>query len=271
MKDFKGKVAVVTGGGAGLGRAMAHSFAGEGMNIAIAEVDDKAAASTAEELQAKGVKVITANVDVMDRAAVGAFADRVYAELGRCDILCNNAGVSTFRTAQEMTDADWDWVVGVDLIGVIYGIQAFLPRMLSAKQGGHIVNTSSIAGMVGLGTICNYNAAKFAVVGLTESLQIDLEPENIRCSVLCPGLVKTGIANSGRLRPDRFGGKEEVTDRVQAGISATGYEPSDIGEIVLRAVKEEQLYILTHPEFKPQVEARFQKIFAAYDWAAAAG
>jgi NAD(P)-dependent dehydrogenase (short-subunit alcohol dehydrogenase family) len=268
MKDFKGKVAVVTGGGSGLGRAMALTFANEGMHIAIAEVDMNAAEKTAEEIRAKGVKVITARVDVTDRAAMGAFAGRVFAELGGAHILCNNAGVSTFVPAHELSDADWDWVVGVDLLGVIYGLQAFLPGMLKQGQGGHIVNTSSIAGQVPLQGIVPYHTAKYAVVGLTESLVIDLKADNIGASVLCPGLVKTGIGNSQRNRPDQFGGPGPVDARVQAGIDATGFEPMDVAALVLKAVKEGQTYILTHPEYKPQIEARRDRVLAAYDWAA---
>ncbi len=267
MQDFKGRVAVVTGGGSGLGRAMALTFANQGMHIAIADVDVAAADAVAAEIRAKGVKATTANVDVTDRAQMGAFADRVFAELGSCDVLCNNAGVATFKPVQNYEDRDWDWVVGVDLIGVIYGLQAFLPRMIAAKRGGHIVNTSSIAGQVPLGNITSYHTAKYAVVGLSDSLGIDLAGENIGCSVLCPGLVKTRIAQSGRNRPDRFGGPEPTAAAVNAGIEATGYDPMHVAELVLRAVQQNQPYILTHPEYRPQVEARFDRIFAAYDWA----
>ncbi|MFN0148518.1 MAG: SDR family NAD(P)-dependent oxidoreductase, partial [Dehalococcoidia bacterium] len=263
-----GKVAVVTGGGAGLGRAMALTFAGKGMDIAIADVDDKAAAATAAEIRAKGVKCLTANVDVTDRTAMGACAERVFSELGGCHVLCNTAGVSTFVPAHELSDADWDWVVGVDLIGVIYGVQAFLPRMLKQGQGGHIVNTASIAGQVPLNGIVPYHTAKYAVVGLTESLAMDLAADNIGSSCLCPGLVKTGIGDSQRNRPDRFGGPGPTDTRVQAGIEATGYDPMDVAAMVLKAVEEDQVYILTHPEFRPMVEARRDRILAAYDWAA---
>ena len=269
MKDFKGKVAVVTGGGAGLGRAMTLTFAAQGMDVAIADVDPAAAARTADEIRAKGQRCITDNVDVTNRAAMGAFADRVYSELGGCHVLCNNAGVSTFVPAHELSEADWDWVVGVDLLGVLYGLQAFLPRMIAQKQGGHIVNTSSIAGQVPLGGIVPYHAAKYAVVGLTESLVIDLAAENIGASALCPGLVKTGIANSGRNRPDRFGGPEPVAAQVQAGIDATGYDAMDVAALVLKAVQENVTWILTHPEYRPMIEARRDRVLAAYDWAAA--
>ncbi|MFN0093709.1 MAG: SDR family NAD(P)-dependent oxidoreductase [Dehalococcoidia bacterium] len=267
MQDLKGKVAVVTGGGSGLGRAMGLTFANQGMHVAIADVDMGGAESVANEVRAKGVKAITAKVDVTNRAQMGAFADKVYAELGSCDVLCNNAGVANFKPVQQYEDRDWDWVVGVDLIGVIYGLQAFLPRMIEAKRGGHIVNTSSIAGQVPLGNITSYHTAKYAVVGLNDSLVIDLASENIGSSVLCPGLVKTGIGRSARNRPDRFGGPIAMPDAVDAGIEATGYDPMDVAELVLRAVQQNQPYILTHPEFRPQVEARFQRILAAYDWA----
>ena len=268
MWDLKDKVAVVTGGGSGIGRAMALTFAAQGMHIAIADVDLAAADSVAAEVRSKGVKAITAKVDVTDRTQMGAFAERVFSELGGTHVLCNNAGVATFVPAHELTDDDWDWVVGVDLIGVIYGIQAFLPGMFTQAQGGHIVNTSSIAGQVPLQGIVPYHTAKYAVVGLTESLAIDLAPDHIGASVLCPGLVKTRIGQSSRNRPDRLGGPGPDDSSVQSGINATGFNPMDVAALVLKAVQEDQLYILTHPEYRSMVEARRDKILAAYDWAA---
>jgi NAD(P)-dependent dehydrogenase (short-subunit alcohol dehydrogenase family) len=268
MQDLKGKVAVVTGGGSGIGRGMALAFAAEGMDVAIADVEIEPAEAVAAEVRAKGVKAIAAKVDVTDRAAMGAFADRVTSELGTCGVLCNNAGVVTFKPVQQMGDADWDWVVGVDLIGVIYGVQAFLPGMVAAGKGGHIVNTSSIAGMVAGATpgIASYTTAKFGVVGMSESMAIDLAEVGIGVSVLCPGGVRTRIAQAGRNRPEQFGGPEPVNQVMDSAMAQSGLGPDDVANLVVRAVKENQLHIMTHPETRQSVEDRFQRIFAAYDW-----
>jgi len=183
-------------------------------------------------------------------------------------VLCNNAGVVAFRRAQEMSDSDWDWVVGVDLMGVIYGVQAFLPTIVAQGEGGHVVNTSSIAGMIAGATpgIASYTTAKFGVVGMSEGMAIDLEPINIGVSVLCPGGVKTQIGAAGRNRPDKFGGPEAMNERIQAGATQFGMEPDDVAALVVRAVKENQLHIMTHADTKAGVEARYNAIMTAYDW-----
>ena len=268
MKDLNGKVAVVTGGGSGIGRAMALAFATEGMHVAIGDVELAAAKKVADEVQAKGVHASAAKVDVTDRAAMGKWADAVAAELGGVHVLCNNAGVVAFRRVQEMSDSDWDWVVGVDLLGVIYGVQAFLPKMVAQGEGGHIVNTSSIAGMIAGATpgIASYTTAKFGVVGMSESMALDLAPTDIGVSVLCPGGVKTQIGAAGRNRPDRFGGPEPMNERIQAGATQFGMEPDDVASLVVCAVKENQLHIMTHADTKAGVEARYNSIMAAYDW-----
>ena len=268
MQELRGKTAVITGGGSGIGRAMALAFAGEGMNVAIADVELGPAEAVAAEVRARGVKALAANVDVTDRAAMGALADRVYADLGSCDVLCNNAGVVTFKPVQQMADSDWDWVVGVDLLGVINGCKAFLGRMAAAGNGGHIVNTASIAGIItgAAPNIASYTTAKFGVVGLSEGMANDLKPVNIGVSVLCPGGVKTQIAAAGRNRPDRFGGPEGPPPQMVEGMRQMGMEPDEVARLVVRAVKENQLHIMTHADTRPAVEARFERILAAYDW-----
>jgi NAD(P)-dependent dehydrogenase (short-subunit alcohol dehydrogenase family) len=196
-----------------------------------------------------------------------AFAERVFGELGGAHVVCNNAGVVAFKPVQVMTEADWDWVLGVDLMGVVNGVYAFTSRMVAQKQGGHFVNTASIAGAVPMGGIGSYTTAKNGVVGLTETMAIDLASENIGASVLCPGLVRTRIADSARSRPDEYGGPVVAGEAVQANINQVGIDPMGVAALVLRAVKENQLYIFTHQEYRAQVEARFKAMLAAHDWA----
>ena len=267
MEQLKDRVAVITGGGSGIGRAMALAFAGEGMHIAIADIEQGPADAVAAEVRAKGVKALAGRLDVTDRPAMKAFADRVYNELGSCDILCNNAGVVAFRPVPLMTDADWDWVVGVDLLGVINGTAVFLPRMAQAGRGGHVVNTASIAGMVAGATpgIASYTTAKFGVVGMSEGMANDLKPVNIGVSVLCPGGVRTQIAAAGRNRQDAFGGPEAAPAGMVTAMQA-GMDPDAVAQLVVRAVKENQLHIMTHADTKAGVAERFDRILAAYDW-----
>ena len=272
MEEFRGRTAVITGGGGGIGRALAVAFAREGMNVVIGEVDMDAAAGTVAAVAAveeHGVRAIAVQNDVSDRASMQALADATHDAFGGCHVLCNNAGVVTFKLAQDMTEDDWDWVVGVDLYGVIYGIQAFLPGMVAAGEGGHIVNTSSIAGLVAPATpgISSYSTAKYGVVGISEALALDLEPHNIGVSVICPGGVRSRIVEAGRNRPDEFGGPEDPIREMLPGESVPQemLEPEDLAQKVLNAIRGNHLYVVSHPETQPAVEARFQRILDAYD------
>jgi len=269
MDELRGKVAVVTGGGSGIGRALCLAFAAEGMRVAVADVEQPAADAVRAEVEAAGGTAIAAAVDVSDRAAVRALADRVYAELGSCDVLCNNAGVLAFKRAQETLDSDWDWQLGVNLGGVVNGVQAFLPRMLSSGRGGHIVNTASIAGMsagAGAAGLLAYSTSKFAVVGLSESLAADLKSDGIGVSVLCPGGVATRIADAGRNRPERFATQAPPVMPPGAAGLQTAMAPAAVAALVVRAVREDQLFVFTHPETRALVEARCQALNKAFDW-----
>jgi NAD(P)-dependent dehydrogenase (short-subunit alcohol dehydrogenase family) len=269
MDQIRGKTAVVTGGGSGIGRALVLAFAGEGMNVAVADIEAGPAEAVASEARARGVKALAITCDVSSRASVGALADAAFAAFGHVDLLCNNAGVVTFHPAQQMKDSDWDWVIAVDLLGVVHGVEAFLPRMLKQGTGGHIVNTASIAGMVAGAApgISSYTTAKYGVVGLSESLRPELAANNIGVSVLCPGGVRTQIVRAERNRPAEYGGPSEPPAALAGGIQA-GMEPADVAALVLRAVKENQLYVMTHQDTRAAVEARFKAIMDAYDWAA---
>ncbi len=267
MEELHGRVAVVTGGGGGIGKAMALAFAREGMNVVVGEVDMDAAAKAVASVEAHGVRALAVENDVSDRDSVQALADAAWREFGGVHVLCNNAGVVTFKFAQDMTEDDWDWVLGVDLYGVINGIQAFLPRMVAAGEGGHIVNTASIAGLVPAATpgIVSYTTAKYGVVGLSEALALDLAGHNIGVSVVCPGGVRSRIVEAGRNRPEEYGGPETGAMLPGEGVPQEIIEPDDLAARVVRAVRRNELYVLSHPETQPAVEARFSALLEAYE------
>lgn len=267
MQELRGRVAVVTGGGGGIGRALALAFADEGMDLVLSDVDLSAAQAVSDEVKGRGVRSLAVQTDVSDRAAVERLAETAYKELGGTHVLCNNAGVVTMRLAQDMSEADWDWVLGVDLYGVIHGIEAFLPRMLAANEGGHIVNTSSIAGLVpaAIPGIASYTTAKYGVVGLSESLALDLADKGIGVSVMCPGGVTSRIGEAGRNRPAEYGGPETPSPVPGDAIPQETIEPEQLAAQVLRAIRANELYVLSHPKTQPAVEARFAALLAAFD------
>lgn len=271
MQHLAGKVAFITGGASGIGLAMADAFADSGMRLVIADVDTAALAAVNERFRGRNVPVLTIELDVTDRAAFAAAADRAYAEFGAVHVLCNNAGVYRGGTLDRVTYEDWDWVLGVNVGGVVNGIQTLLPRMRDQGEGGHIVNTASMAGLsagAGLGV---YNASKYAVVGLSEALRAELAPHGIGVSVLCPGMVRTGILESERNRPE----ERAVTDAdaeqaarehnafMQAMI-VSGIDADEVARVVLEGVRDNRFWLLSHPEMKPMVEARSAELLAAF-------
>ena len=267
MKDFKDKIAVVTGGGSGIGRAASLKFAANGMDVAIADVDIEGGEETARGVRDFGRKAIVVRTDVSDRTSVEALADAVVRELGIPSLIFNNAGVVTFKNIFEMTSADWSWVMGVNLGGVINGVSVFLPLMVDAEKGGHIVNTSSSAGLFGIPGLASYCASKTAVVGLSEHLRGDLEELKIGVSVLCPGGVATNIVDAGRSRPSRFGGPESLNeDAKQTAVGiAQGLGPDVVAEMIMEGVRNNELYIMTHADIRIPVEARLEALRSAYE------
>lgn len=275
MQELNGKVAVVTGGGSGIGRAMALAFADEGMDVAIGDIETGPAESVADEIRAKGRRATAFTCDVTDLASVRALAEATKAELGGVHVVCNNAGVVAGRPTPDLSESDWGWVLDVDLHGVVNGVLAFLPDLV-AQGEGHIVNTASIAGLIPVAApgVIAYTAAKYGVVGITETLHDELGPMGIGASALCPGVVNTRIGESARNRPESAGGPpaEPVAPiELPPGaeppriIGANVQEPAAIAARVVEAVKNNDLYIVTHPETREAVEARFAAILGAYD------
>ena len=200
MKTLEGKVALVTGGGSGIGRALALGLAREKARVVVADVDEGDAAETVRQMATLGAEGLAIRTDVSDRSQVAVLADRVFDRYGATHLLCNNAGVVVHGGLEAATWEDWQWVVGVNLWGVVHGLLAFLPRMIAAGEGGHVVNTASMAGLIASQGLGVYNTTKYAVVGLSETLAKDLRPHGIGVTVICP----MGVAT--RIRPRRSGG-----------------------------------------------------------------
>jgi NAD(P)-dependent dehydrogenase (short-subunit alcohol dehydrogenase family) len=259
MRDLRDRVAVITGGAGGIGRAMAERFAAEGMRVALADVDGQAAERAAAHLRSAGAAAaIGLAVDVRGAERVEALADAVYQSWGVVHVVCNNAGVQMPGRAWEFTAEEWDWLLGVNLFGVVHGIRSFVPRMIAGREPGHIVNTASVGGLVAYPGIAMYTASKFAVVGLSETLRHDLDAAGapIGVSLLAPGPTVSELReNSGRLRPGGKGGREVplVTDfdRMPA---------ERVAEMVVDAIRADRFWVLTHPEYRELILKRARGI-----------
>jgi NAD(P)-dependent dehydrogenase (short-subunit alcohol dehydrogenase family) len=271
MKDFRGKTAFVTGGASGIGLSMARAFGRAGMNVVLADVDLDAAKSAADRLAGEQIKAAPVRCDVSERGSVREAALEAVAAFGKVHVVCNNAGVAVGGQIGTVKDRDWDWILDVNLKGVVYGTEVFVPLIKSHGEGGHFVNTASMAGMVSPPGLEPYCATKYAVVAMSEGWAGQLAPMGIGVSVLCPGFVKTRIHESGRARQDKYGGVGDV----DPGVAATreeaaqnvlnGIDPDIVGNRVLEAIRNGELYIFTHPAMRPFVEMRFAAIMAAFD------
>jgi NAD(P)-dependent dehydrogenase (short-subunit alcohol dehydrogenase family) len=267
MKNVHGKVAFITGGGSGVGFGMAKVFHDAGMKVVIADIRQDHLDRTVAYFDETGRSAHPIRLDVTDREAFDRAADEVERVFGKVHVVCNNAGVNFFAPMDECTYDDWDWLLSVNLGGVINGVRTFVPRIKKHGEGGHIVNTGSMASFItgpGAGV---YTTAKFAVRGLSESLRWSLAPYRIGVSILCPANVKSEIYESNLTRPRRFSSdigpvNQEFMARLPE-IHQFGMEPEDIGEKVLRGVRRNDLYIFTHHEFKEELKALFDEILAA--------
>jgi len=257
--DLRAKTAVVTGGASGIGRALTLRFAREGANVVVADLDATGMEAAAAEARGLGVKALTVTTDVSELAQVQALAARAFETFGAVHVLCNNAGVAAWGGLESASHRDWQWVLGVNLWGVIHGIEAFVPRMILRGEPGHIVNTASMAGLVASKGLGIYNTSKYAVVGLSETLAKDLKPYRIGVSVLCPMGVETRIRESERNRPvalrnDRAAGAEPVE------LIGRYLTPDVVAEMVLAAIRANELYVITHDEALEPLRRRAERL-----------
>jgi NAD(P)-dependent dehydrogenase (short-subunit alcohol dehydrogenase family) len=261
MQELAGRVAVVTGGASGIGKAMAVRFRDAGMHVVIADVEEGALTATADELGVVGVRT-----DVADAASVQALADQVVERFGTAHVLCNNAGVGGGGVISSLTLNDWKWVIDVNLWGVVHGLHSFLPLLLANDDGGHVVNTASMAGLTAWPGIGPYNASKYAVVGISETLAMELGDSPVGVSVLCPGVVNTNIFQSQRNRPESLRNPQRNPGARAANAQVTsmqGLDPSVVADQVHDAIVERRFWILTHPELVEHVERRTHSIVDA--------
>jgi NAD(P)-dependent dehydrogenase (short-subunit alcohol dehydrogenase family) len=271
MHDLAGKTAFVTGGASGIGFALGRAFMQRGMKVMLADIETDALVAAVSSLHDLGPQVRGVTCDIADPESVERAAKASYEAFGNVHVVCNNAGVGGGAGIDSISLDSWRWVLDVNLMGVVHGIRTFLPHIRAHGEGGHIVNTASMAGMVSGPWFAPYTASKFAVVAMSEGLAMQLKPLGIGVSVLCPDFVRTRIDESERNRQERYGPRQplklrnpalaaQIAERVQSGL-----DPSDVAVRVLNAISEDELYVFTHPNMRAGVEKRFDAILAAMD------
>jgi NAD(P)-dependent dehydrogenase (short-subunit alcohol dehydrogenase family) len=275
MSEFAGKTAVISGGAEGIGFGIARALGQQGMNIVLGDIDAEQLQQAEQILVAEGVDVLAVTMDVTDIGQWQSLAEQALQRFEKIHMLVNNAGVSGTPGEVDVTDAKgWQWVLDVNLMGVVYGTQTLVPLMKQHGEGGWLVNVASMAGMGGIPSGGPYTATKMAVVGMSESWQAELQPHNIQVSVLCPGFVKTRIHLSHRNKHDEYkneetsgqpsGGTAAIADHMQGVIDA-GLDPLLVGNRVVEALMAQELYIFTHPGYRSWVQKRFADIDAAFE------
>src|SRR3984957_670981 len=266
MQNLTGKTAFVTGGASGIGLGIAKALLGAGMRVVIVDIRDDHLHSAQAELGSAD-RVLALKLDITDRAAYARAADAAEARFGKIHLLCNNAGVAVVGPTILATYADWDWVMGVNLGGSINGVVTILPRIRKHGEGGHLVNTASMSGLMPHPGATIYGTSKGAAVHMIECMRAELEPEGIICSAFCPGAVQSNIAEAAKTRPPELAdtGYAEADKRRQQGKSFFHlYQTKEqVGERVLQGILHDELYILTHSEFRQGVEDRAQAMCAA--------
>jgi NAD(P)-dependent dehydrogenase (short-subunit alcohol dehydrogenase family) len=263
--EVEGRTAFVTGGASGIGLGMSKAFAAAGMNVVIADLRRDHIETAVAELG--GTNVLALELDVTDREAFARAADEAERTFGNVHVLCLNAGMGILGPVTAARYDDWDWGLGVLLGGVVNGIQTFLPRLLAHGEGGHIVNTSSMAGVLPIPGAAIYITAKAALIGLSEALRSELAPEGIGVSAFCPGPVQTNIREGGRTRPDQFrdsGYAELERELEERPNSPLWMDPLECGQRVLEGIRRDDLYIFTHREFREGADERFRAMLASF-------
>ena len=269
MKNFRDRVAVVTGAASGIGLALAERFVAEGMKVVMADIEAGALATASEQLRRKGAAVLATRVDVSRPEDIERLADETYRTFGAAHVVCNNAGVAVIGAVHEHTLADWQWVINVNLWGVIHGVRTFLPRMLAGGDEGHFVNTASMAGLTTAQFMSVYDVTKHGVVALSESMYKELTVTGapIGVSVVCPGLIDTKIMRSSRNRPESLAEEGKTGPMAQAfgqALSdrlAGGYPPSEVANQVVAGIREGRFYIVpAQPEVKGNIAIRAEDL-----------
>jgi NAD(P)-dependent dehydrogenase (short-subunit alcohol dehydrogenase family) len=270
MQEFRGRTAVVTGAGSGIGRALALAFAGEGMQVALADLDSQALAESEASIRDSfpSAELMAQVCDVSSATAVDALADAVFDRWDQVHVVCNNAGVFVGGFIWDRPLADFEFVLGANLWGILHGIRAFVPRMMAQGTEGHIINTSSVAGLFGAPFEAPYAISKFAAFAATESLANDLVAagSSLKASVLCPGMIHTNIVDSDRHRPERlateFTEDQKFVSDYLASAVADGMDPAEVARIVIAAIRAEQFLILTHDSYPKELETRVEALVA---------
>ena len=273
MRELSGRTAFITGGASGIGLELGRAFVAAGMKVMLADVETGALERAVASLREVTSDICGVACDVADADSVERAAQATFDAFGHVHVVCNNAGVAAGGGIDNISLDNWRWVIDVNLMGVVHGIRTFLPHLRAHGEGGHIVNTASMAGMNGGLGFSPYTASKFAVVAMSEGLSMQVKPHGIGVSVLCPSFVRTAIGDSGRNRPARYGQPQpldpaspagqmvaEIARRLQAGL-----DPSDVAARVVSAIRNDELYIFTHPNMRDEVDVRFAAIQAAMD------